>query len=92
MELTHTIDCTCRVSAGLDETGLVRLKVFASAEYAKGASATVQVQSDELPSSLKEQVEKALQAVMDHVQPQLGGRLVKALVKSTEVAASFGEI
>lgn len=90
MELKNVIDCQCRVSATYEEDGTLRVKVFASADYAKNRSATAEVA--DVPEDLQASLAAAMKAVLDAASPKLGQRVSAAMHKSAEVAAAHGEI
>lgn len=92
MDITHTIDATCRLSLGYTEAGELSVKVFGQADYAPGRSTTAEVSGSELSSAVRQQLEAAARAALDEASPKLGPRLMQAIVKSTEVAASMGEL
>jgi hypothetical protein len=90
MELTTTVDCRCRVSATLEETGELSLKVFGQADYAKGRSTTAEV--IDIPPVLRENVKAALHEVLKAAEPALGPRIQRSIHISGTVAAAHGEI
>ena len=94
MELTTTVSCRCRVSAGLDEAGQLTAKVFADAEYAPGRRTTAEIAQAEIAPSLVTNLHAALKAILEAVSksPLLGRRIQAAIHKSAEVAAAHGEI
>jgi hypothetical protein len=92
MELTTTIACRCRVSAGLEEDGRLSVKVFGEAEYAEGRTTTAEVPGHEIADALKDKLAAVLGEILAAATPALGPRVAKAIHKSTEVAAAHGEI
>lgn len=92
MELVTKVEAATRVSASLTEDGALSLKVFASADYAKGRSATAELPVAALDPEKVAAVKAALQAVLEDAAPKLGAPLTRALVKSAEVSAAHGEI
>lgn len=100
MELTQTIKCQTRVSASLDESGTLSIKVFGTAEYAPGTketpgpTTTAEVFGNEIPEGVRDALRAAMQAALDgtEVQKLLGDRIGKAIHKSAEIAAAHGEI
>jgi hypothetical protein len=90
MELTAKIAAHCRVVATLEESGELTVKAFAQAEYATGRTTTAEV--IEIPPALRAQVEAVLGLVLEAAMPALGERIQRAVHKSTEIAASMGEL
>jgi hypothetical protein len=92
MELKQTIQCTTRVSASLEEGAGATAKVFASAEYAKGRTTTVEVSNDELPPSLRSKLSAVLEEIRAFAEKPLGDRIGRAIHTSAAVAAAHREI
>lgn len=90
MELKSQVNATCRVCATYEENGDLSVKVFGQAEYAKGASATAEV--SDVDPELVAQLSAVMQKILKASEAKLGPRLNRALLKSTEIAAQFGEI
>lgn len=90
MELKSNVDAICRVSATLEEGGAVSVRVFAQAEYAPGATTTAEV--NDVPQELRSQLQSVMEKILTSAENKLGPRLQRAIHKSTEVAASYGEI
>lgn len=92
MELTTRITAQTRVSATLEESGTLSLKVFAESEYAPGRTTTAEVPMSELPQPVQDAVAAALREALEAAAAVLGRRVARAILKSTEVASGFGEI
>lgn len=90
MDIKTTIACTCRVSAALEESGELAVKVFAQAAYAKGRTTTIDVTN--IPEALKAKVKAVLAEVLETAKPEIGPRIHLAIVKSAEIGAAMGEV
>ena len=90
MELTQTVQCTCRVSATYEESGELSVKVFAQAEYAKGRTTTIEAKS--VSDVLRKRLADVCQEILDQSSDGLGPLVAQAIHKSTEVAAARGEL
>jgi len=92
MELTTTIEATCRVAATLQDDGSLTVSVFAQADYAKGASATAQITGDDIPDALRMRLQGVLKEILASVEDEVGPRLQRSVHKSLEVASAMGEL
>lgn len=88
MELTHTITATARVTASLDDQGRCAVKVFASAPYADGRTATAELS---VSPAIATAVQAALAAALLEAEPKLGPALAKSIHIAQEAGARAGE-
>ena len=89
MELTHTIQAACHVTASLNEAGECVVKVFAAASYNEtGGTATAELKPS---AETQGKVRAALTDALRDVQPLLGDAIARAIHTSREAAKRLGE-
>lgn len=89
MEVVHTIQANCRVTATLEEDGTVAVKVFASAPYnAKGGTATADVTP---PESSRKELASVMGKILREASEVLGEKLRVAIHTASQASARVGE-
>lgn len=89
VELQQPIQAALVATVRLTEAGDFSAKVSAAAEYAKGRSASAEI---EIPEEIAEQIRKLLVDAMGASAEKLGPRLALARFQALEAARRLGEV